>query len=203
MWCFSLSENWSVSWQLDDSPHRENAFCQMVKCSTGLIPLVSWVFFSRWLTVVRGISALLRLRTTSSTAHMFVMRRRWETRYSSSLGSGRLARTKPSFPFYSSLPSGIEKSRRDFMNGVASQPSCLLDTSLINLSGPGTGLFYSLWPLQHPVAVSHSLITPCVNRFNAWLEPAISTCKEIFSVWNVLFISATPWEELPVEAHRR
>lgn len=33
------------------------------------------------------------------------------------------------------------------------------------------------WPLQHPVAVSHNLITPCVNRFNASLESTISTCS--------------------------
>lgn len=182
----------------------ENALWQMVKCSTELIPLVSWVF-STWLTAVRGISALLRLGTTSSRAHtnFSVMQRRWETTFSSSLGSCRTARTKPSFPCYSSSPSGTEKFRRDFLNGVAPQPPCLLDMSLMNLSRPGTGLFYSLWPLQHPVAVNHSLITPCVNRFNAALEPAISTCKETFSVWNVLFVSATPWEELPVEAHRR
>lgn len=139
----------------------------------------------------------------SSYQFLFVMQRRWETAYSSKFGSCRTPRTKPSFPFHSSLPSGIEKFRRDFLNGVASQPSCLLDMSLMNLSSPGTGLFYSLWPLQHPVAVSHNLITPCVNRFNAALEPAISTCKETFFVWNVLFISATPWEELPVEACRR
>lgn len=118
----------------------------------------------------------------SSYQFLFVMQRRWETAYSSSLGSCGRARTKPSFPIHSSLPSGIEKFRRDFLNGVASQPSCLLDTSPMNLSSPGTDLFYFLWPLQHPVAVSHNLITPCVNRFNAALESAISTCKETFSV---------------------
>lgn len=49
--------------------------------------------------------------------------------------------------------------------------------SLVNLSSPLLGLFYTFWPVQHPLSVSHNLITPCANRFNAALELAISTCS--------------------------
>lgn len=62
---------------------------------------------------------------------------------------------------------------RDFLNGVASQPLCLFDMSLMNLL---SGLFYTFGPLYHSVAVSHNSIIPCVNRFSTALEPAISTC---------------------------
>lgn len=47
--------------------------------------------------------------------------------------------------------------------------------SLVNLSSPLSGLFYTFWLLQHPV--SHNLITPCANRLNAALEAALSTCS--------------------------
>jgi len=52
----------------------------------------------------------------------------------------------------------------------------------MNLSSPFLGLFSTFWPLQHPVAVSHNLITPCANRFNAALEPTIAVAiqRDIF-----------------------
>lgn len=179
----------------------------MVKYSTGLIPLVSGVP-SRSLTKVRGISARLRFAAISSPVHhnFSVYYAEWEATCSSSLGSWGRARilgkkqgisTKTSSPLYSSSPSGIERFRRGFPNGVASQPSCLLDTPLMNLSSPLLGLFHTFWPLQHPVAVSHNLITPCANRFNAALEPAISTCsgdaKRHF-LCEMYFSSALPHE---------
>lgn len=125
----------------EEDQKLENALWQLVKCSTGLIMLVSWVLPSTSLTKVRGTSALLSFGAISSTVHpnfpvwyaewggdRLHVHLDWDPgEQQGLLERNRTQSTKTFSPFYSFSPPSIESFRSSFPNGTASQPSYLLD----------------------------------------------------------------------------